>query len=276
MKEKSIIHIGVKAAYFDSGRSEGNSLPIVFIHGFPMDHSAWNEFTTVFTAKHRVILPDNAGFGKSELPGTDLTMDYYADTIKAILDNEDISECLMIGHSMGGYIALNFAQRYPDYLKGLGLFSSTAYADDDAKKQNRIEVAENARKADGASFVNGMLHKLFGEKYVAGHENEIAEMKKYFGSAATSEGIAQASLAMGKRADTSDVLKNLKVPVLFIIGKDDKVIPSEKVLPLTHLPSSSVIGTIDAGHMGMIEDNREAGKKIIEWIELCDTQKSTR
>jgi pimeloyl-ACP methyl ester carboxylesterase len=68
-------------------------------------------------------------------------MEYYADCIKAILDNEKITSCLMIGHSMGGYMVLNFAQRFPNYLKGFGLFCSTSYADDDAKKQNRIEVA---------------------------------------------------------------------------------------------------------------------------------------
>lgn len=265
MKEKSISHKGTTIGYFE----EGSGSPLVFVHGFPMDHSAWDEFVEPFTEKYRVILPDNAGFGKSSLPNHDVTMDYYADCLKAILDEEKITECLMVGHSMGGYMVLNFARRFPNYLKGFGLFSSTSYADDDAKKQNRIEVAENARKSDGASFVNGMLHKLFGEKYASAHEKEIGEMKKYFGSVATAEGIAQASLAMGKREDTTEVLKNAKVPVLFIIGKDDKVVTPEKTLPLTHLPERSVIVMLEGvGHMGMIEDAEGSRKGIYELIDV--------
>jgi pimeloyl-ACP methyl ester carboxylesterase len=271
--DRSINREGVPLYY----SVEGNGFPLIFVHGFPMDHSAWDEFVQPFTGKYRVILPDNAGFGKSGLPKKDLAMDYYADGFKAILDEEKITECLMIGHSMGGYMVLNFAQRFPDYLKGFGLFSSTSYADDEAKKQNRIETAENARKGDGITFVNGMLHKLFGEKYASAHEKEIAEMKARFGAAATAEGIAQASLAMGKREDTTEVLKNAKVPVLFIIGKDDKVVPPEKTLPLTHLPERSVTGLLEAvGHMGMIEAKDESQAQISKWLELCDSQKSTR
>ncbi|MCY7411326.1 MAG: alpha/beta hydrolase [Chitinophagales bacterium] len=265
MKEKSITHNGTSIGYFE----EGAGTPIIFIHGFPMDHAAWNEFAKPFTEKYKVILPDNPGFGKSSLPNEELTMDYYADCIKAILEEEKISSCLMIGHSMGGYMVLNFAGRFPNYLKGFGLFSSTAYADDDAKKLNRIEVAGNARKVSGAEFVGGMLHKLFAEQYVTAHENEIAELKKYFGAVASSEGIAQASLAMGTRADTEEVLKNAKVPVLFIIGKDDKVVPPEKTLPLTHLPAQSLIEINDAGHMGMMEATDSARDSITKWIHLC-------
>lgn len=251
--------------------SEGNGFPMVFVHGFPMDHTAWDDFVKPLAEKYRVILPDNAGFGKSSLPPEDLTMDYYADCIKAILDEEKARECLMIGHSMGGYIVLNFAKRFPASLKGFGLLNSTAYADDDAKKQNRIEVAATARKGDAVSFVNAMLHKLFGEKYSSSHEQDIVSMKNHFGSAATTEGIAQASLAMGKREDTSSVLINTKVPVLFIIGKEDKVIPPEKILPLTHLPERSVIGMPEeAGHMVMIEASEESKRLTFEWIEICD------
>ncbi|MEO5673077.1 MAG: alpha/beta hydrolase [Chitinophagales bacterium] len=249
---------------------EGAGFPIVFVHGFPMDHTAWDDFVKPLAEKYRVILADNAGFGKSSLPEQDLSMDYYSDGLKAILDEEKITSCVMLGHSMGGYIVLNFAQRFPGYLKGYGLLHSTSYADDEAKKKNRIEVAEAARKSDGASFVSGMLHKLFGEQYSSFHEKEIAAMKVRFGTAATAEGIAQASLAMGKRQDTTGVLNDAKVPVLFIIGKDDKVIPPEKTLPLTHLPECSVIGILNGtGHMGMIESPDESRKKIIEWMELC-------
>ena len=265
MKEKLINYKGATIGYFE----EGNGFPLVFVHGFPMDHDAWKDFIKPFTKDYRVILPDNAGFGKSSLPKEDLNMDFYADAIKAMLDAENISSCLMIGHSMGGYMVLNFAKRYPDCLKGIGLFSSTAYADDDAKKQNRIDVANNARKVSGSQFVNDMLHKLFGERYAASHSNDIAEYKKYFGEMATSEGIAQASLSMGKREDTTEVLKNAKVPVLFIIGEDDKVVPPEKTFPLTHLPERSVIVSLEgAGHMGMIESTEKSQQEVLKWIEL--------
>jgi pimeloyl-ACP methyl ester carboxylesterase len=271
MKEKSIWFKGTSIGYF----MEGTGLPLLFIHGFPMDHTAWmHGFTDAFSGSHRVILPDNAGFGKSGLPQQEMTMEDYADSIKAILDEEKITSCMMVGHSMGGYIALNFAQRFPSYLQGLGLFSSTAYADDEAKKQNRIEVAGKARKTTAADFVEGMLHNLFSEKYAAAHEHQIKYLKKYFGSVTTPEAIAQASLAMGKRTDTSDVLKNAKFPVLFIIGKHDKAVPPEKILPLTHLADQSVIQMIDAGHMGMMEEPEKSQQVIREWIDLSSLTKT--
>jgi pimeloyl-ACP methyl ester carboxylesterase len=127
-----------------------------------------------------------------------------------------------------------------------------------------------------AEFVTGMLHKLFGEQYAASHESDISELKKYFGSVAIPEGIAQASLAMGKRADTSDVLKNAKVPVLFIIGKDDKVVPPEKTLPLTSLTKQPVVATLEGtGHMGMIEAMQESQSRVQEWVDVCNVPKSS-
>jgi len=250
--------------------TEGNGMPLVFIHGFPMDHSAWNEFVQPFTKNFKVILPDNPGFGKSSLMNEEMSMRLYADCIKDILDAEKISSSIMIGHSMGGYMVLNFASRFPEYLKGFGLFHSTTYADDDAKKQNRKEVADNARKMDANAFVSGMLHKLFSEQYASAHEEQIANLKNVFGSSATPEGIAQASLAMGTREDTTELLKNTKVPVLFIIGKEDKVVPPEKTLPLTHLPEKSVVCILEnAAHMGMFEVTDQARKAVNDLIELC-------
>ncbi|HUM46398.1 MAG TPA: alpha/beta hydrolase [Chitinophagales bacterium] len=285
MTSTSLTYQDTNLAYYTSG--EG--FPLVFIHGFCEDHSIWmqgkgNDFLKPFIENYRVILPDIPGFGKSLLRkngsddnsttqprdvmhGISTTMDYYTDCIKAILDAEKIAKCVMIGHSMGGYITMNFASRFPDHLKGFGLFHSTAYADDDAKKADREKAAAFVRKNGSAPFVNELYSKLFGSAYKDAHAEEIAAIKKYASGTSSVEGIAQASLAMRDRKDTTEILKQSTVPVLFIIGKEDKAISPEKTLQLTHLPERSVICVLEkAGHMGMIEEADQCRKAIEELL----------
>ncbi|MEO6169088.1 MAG: alpha/beta hydrolase [Chitinophagales bacterium] len=259
--------------------ASGNGLALVFIHGFCEDHLIWMQpsgeqnFVKSFTENYRVILPDIPGFGKSLLGGDvsdgNGAMDYYASCIKAILDAEKINSCLIIGHSMGGYITMNFASRFPAYLKGFALFHSTAYADDDAKKADREKAAAFVRKNGSAPFVNELYSKLFGAAYTVTHAEEIAAIKKHAATTSSVEGVAQASLAMRDRKDTTEILKQSTVPVLFIIGKEDKAISPEKTLQLTHLPERSVIRVLEnAGHMGMMEEPDQCRKAIDEWLRI--------
>src|SRR4030095_7087317 len=118
MIEKQIEVNGAEINY----ASEGNGFPLLFIHGFCEDQTAWSGFIEPFINTCRVILPDLPGFGESSLPAENTSITFYADCIKAILDEEKISECVMVGHSLGGYITLNFAARFPGPLKAFGLF----------------------------------------------------------------------------------------------------------------------------------------------------------
>lgn len=276
-----------KLSYYTTGKG----LPLLLLHGFCADHTVWmqepngHDFMKPFTENYRLIMPDIPGFGtsilsdsmknkhESSLPNGAshdvASMDYYADCIKAILDAENISSCAMIGHSMGGYILMNFASRFPGYLKGLGLFHSTAYDDDIEKKAGRTKTALFVQQHGAAPFVKELYGNLFGEGYRTTHQHDIETIIAEATAASTTEGIVNACFAMRDRINTSAVLKQLEVPVLFIIGKEDKAIAAEKTLQLTSLPERSVICLLEkTGHMGMFEAPQECRAAIMEWLSV--------
>jgi pimeloyl-ACP methyl ester carboxylesterase len=247
----------------------GNGPAIVFLHGFCEDHTVWNDFVEPFSSAYKIIAPDFPGFGTS--PVVDgLSMAVMADLVKSILDSEGIHDCIMVGHSMGGYVALNFAGRFSSMLNGLVLFHSTAYEDDDQKKQDRQRVADLVLKNDYKKFINDLYGNLFSESFKEKNKEAFKQWKNYAADHCSAESIAAASLAMGDRANTVDVLKNFDHPVLFILGRKDKTIILEKTLPLTHLPKKSAIQILeDAAHMGMIEQPAPAQQALREFLDLC-------
>ena len=115
----------------------GQGNPLVLIHGFPNDSSAWDSIVPELARHYQVILPDLPGAGKSPIPDTELTMEYMAASIKEVLDKENISKAVLAGHSMGGYTAMQFAASYPEMIRGISLVHSLASADTEEKKENR-------------------------------------------------------------------------------------------------------------------------------------------
>lgn len=131
---------------------------------------------------------------------------------------------------------MNFASRFPGYLKGLGLFHSTAY-DDDIEKSRPYKNCPFVQQHGAAPFVKELYGNLFGEGYRTTHQHDIETIIADATATSTTEGIVNACFAMRDRINTSAVLKQLEVPVLFIIGKEDKAIAAEKTLQLTSLPN---------------------------------------
>lgn len=264
----SSVTISVNEASFQYHKT-GNGFPLVFIHGFCEDHTIWQPFVLPFAEKYTLLLPDLPGFGQSSLPNRPCSIDYYADCIKAMLDAEHITSCALIGHSMGGYIALNFAKRYSRYLAAFGLFHSTAAADDASKKMDRQRVADFVRTHGAAPFVNQLYQNLFAEKFKAENQQSFNALKKHASETSTVEGVAQASLAMRDRPDTIAVLEETTVPVLFIIGSEDKAVSPQIALQQSHLPERSVISlAAQTGHMGMFEAPEKCSAAILEWLLL--------
>ena len=149
-------------------RAEGNGKPVMLIHGFAEDHNIWNHQLKKLKENFFVIVPDIPGSGSSELLDGEIFIEDYADAIKAIVDaelaNKTPNQFTLIGHSMGGYITLAFAQKYPELLNAIGLFHSTAYADDDAKKEIRKKGIEFIKNNGVELFLKNTTANLFSEK----------------------------------------------------------------------------------------------------------------
>ncbi len=228
---------------------------IVFIHGFGEDSTIWDNIIPSFKDKYRLIIPDLPGIGTNATLSTDgITMESAADFIKSILDRENVDQCIMIGHSMGGYITLAFAEKYPQLLKKFGLFHSTAYADSDEKKEARKKNIAFINKNGTAKFVETSVPKLFSEHTAENQPHLIQELINR-NIHLPANALANYTRAMMDRPDRIHILSSFKAPILFIIGEHDTAIPLEQSLKQCRIPEFSYIYiATHSGHLGMLEE----------------------
>lgn len=262
--KQTITYQKAKIHYTDYG--EGNC--IVFLHGFLESLEMWEEFSEELKKDFRVICIDLPGFGESGMIAEIHSMDLFADSVKTVLDNLRISECVMIGHSMGGYISLTFAEKYPEMLKGLGIFHSHAAEDDAEGKKNR-DRAIAVIQQNHVGFIMEFIPDLFAPENVKKFSNEIMILKQR-AERITKEAIIAAMAGMRDRESKLDVLKNVEIPILFIAGKQDTRIPLEKLMEQAKLPKHSevlVLGNI--AHMGFLEAKDKCLNKIKYFASNC-------
>lgn len=240
----------------------GAGNPVVLLHGFGEDSSVWRFQVEYLKDRYRIILPD--------LPqkddGTNWSLPGFAEQIREILDREQISRCTLIGHSMGGYITLAFADKYPDRLKGFGLVHSSAYADSDEKISTRRKGIEFIKKNGASPFLETMIPNLFSPRSRETQPqlvNDSLAVKDNFAGPA----LVKYYEAMIERPDRTEVLKSAVVPVLFIAGKYDTAVPVEDSLKQCHLPGNAYIHVLrNSGHMGMLEEREQANLALDKFL----------
>jgi pimeloyl-ACP methyl ester carboxylesterase len=233
-------------------RDTGNGFPVMLVHGFPIDGSLWRYQAEKLASYFRLLIPDLPGSGQSPLTGS-LRIEDMAEFLQAILEQEDIEQCILIGHSMGGYAALAYAEKYPEKLKGLGLIHSTAFADTEEKKQGRLRSVDLMQHYGAGVFLRQMMPGLFAEKFRKNNREELLELIKSKENASV-EALTIYYRAMMERPDRTEVLKQTRAPVLFVIGKEDTAASAKDVLQQVSLPAVSEVHLFEnVAHMGMLE-----------------------
>ena len=229
-----------------------SAIPIILIHGFLEELSIWDNLYKKLSTTNKVIAVDLPGFGKSESISEVHSMSLMAVVVEKILNKEAVSECIMIGHSMGGYVCLAFADLFPKKIKGIVLFHSHAAADDNMAKHNRDRTIEIINK-NHSKFISAFIPTLFAEENIYKYSVEIKHLTE--ASLQTDDkGIIAALMGMRDRKDYLEFIKEIDIPVLFIIGKQDSKIPLEKINLQITLPKISEAIILDnVGHMGFIE-----------------------
>jgi pimeloyl-ACP methyl ester carboxylesterase len=246
--EHYINYCGANIRYKVSGK--GNTT--VLLHGFTESLAIWENFSEVLSLENKIICIDLPGHGKSGCIGKVHSMEAMASCVKAVLDTEKVKECIMIGHSMGGYVALAFAELFPKMIRGLGLFHSSALPDTPEGKLNRTRSIE-VIKANHGEFISSFIPDLFAPENRTSLEKEIAILVEC-ARKMTKESIIACQSGMMERSDKRHILEQLPVPFLFIAGKKDTRVPYAKVLEQMALPNDSVallLGNI--AHMGYLE-----------------------
>jgi len=260
--EKTIQFQGADIHYKIKGK--GNA--VILLHGFGEDSTIWNSLEKYLEEKYLLIIPDIPGSGKSEIISrANVCMNDYADCIKSIIDAEQQTSVVMIGHSMGGYITLAFAEKYPGYLKSIGLFHSSAYSDDKEKIETRKKGIDFIRENGSFSFLKTSIPALFKEPE---KNREYIEVLLKKGKGFSNEALIQYYEAMIARPDRSLIFTQLNLPYLFIMGEHDKAVPFKQSLKQSQLPEHSYVYILrNSAHMGMLEEMNKSNKIIADFLK---------
>lgn len=246
----------------------GQGAPVLLIHGFPENSTVWEHQQKKLQAQYTVITPDLPGSGNSPLTYP-LSIESMADFVQAILLAEGIDKAVIAGHSMGGYIALAVAEKYPDLVQGLGLIHSTAAADTEEKKEARRKSIKLMEQYGAEAFIRQAVPGMFSGA-TKNRQPALVDALIEMGMQCKVEALIAYYEAMIKRPERKAVLQKIAAPVLFMIGKDDTAVPMESVLPQVTLPARSSLHIFEnTGHMGMWEVADKCSLVLQQFAEFC-------
>lgn len=236
--------------------TRGQGTPLMLVHGFPLNHTIWNETAALLEDAAQLILPDLPGHGQSPVVEP-VSMDSMADGLAAILDALAIEKVVLAGQSMGGYVCLAFARRHPQRLAGLGLVCTQAAADSPEKRLARLAQAEQ-------TLAEGNLRVAESMSTVLTNRPEMAADLRRLMSTTPAAGMAAAMRAMAERAEMSVFLPQISVPALVIAGLADAIIPVERAREMAaSLPDARLVELAGVGHSPMMEAPQATAEALL-------------
>lgn len=238
-------------------------VPLVLLHGFPVDHRMWDDVVDLLPGDRTVLAPDLPGLGASP-SGEDVadalglpaapSIDTVADAVAATLRAAGVDRAVVAGLSMGGYVAMALVERYPDLVAGLGLLDTKSTADDDVARANRLRIADAVLAEDAVDAVLGMRRTLLGETSRVLRPDLVERLEVWIRSQGP-VGVAWSQRAMAARPDRTDVLGGFGGPALVLVGAEDEVTPLAAALHLeSALRTAALVVVPRSGHMSSIEN----------------------
>ena len=250
-------------------RKTGAGNPTLLIHGFGEDGNVFNKSLHYLSSPGTLLIPDLPGAGLSDSwPTESPSLLDFALAMNAILEKEGIEKCSVMGHSMGGYIALAFAEQFPEKIVALGLLHSTAYADSTERIQKRKQAIDFIEREGAAAFLRislpGLFAPAFREQGKAEIESLLTSMKQV-----SPKTLIQYYRAMMKRPDSSKLLASAPYPVMFIIGQEDEIVPPANTLQLANITANAYIHVLNnVGHMSMLEAPESFANLLLYFMQL--------
>jgi pimeloyl-ACP methyl ester carboxylesterase len=238
-------------------------MTVILLHGFGETPNIWDDLIPRLPSKFEYIKLDYSRISFCQ------TIEQYAQWVHSEIEQRSITRFVLVGHSMGGYISLAYAEKYPDYLAGLGLFHSTAYDDTEEKKQSRDKTAAFIEKRGVPVFMDGFLPNMYNEDFKRKNKvyirQQLEDNKKI-----PADALIQASLAMKVRPDRRKVLEKMDVPVLFIAGKKDIFIPyADSLAQLSLIQKPYGLFMDHVAHAGMREAPLSCSGITTDFLEAC-------
>ncbi|WP_158962126.1 alpha/beta fold hydrolase [Myroides fluvii] len=261
MISKSLLYKNIQINYYDSGK--GNTL--IFLHGFLENGKMWKYYMDHFATKYRVISMDLLGHGGTGCLGYIHSMEDMADAVHAVISHLKLKRVTLIGHSMGGYVSLAFAELYPDHVKRIILINSTARADSPERVQNRDRAIDLIKK-NAPMFITMAINNLFADHIRPQYEQEINHTREEALKTAT-QGVIAALEGMKTRIDREVLLHFAPYSIAFILGKSDPVMPYQDTIDQTLGTKAEVI-TLEGGHMLHIEQKEALKQHLSELVKI--------
>lgn len=251
----------------------GEGPAIVFVHGFPLDHSMWQAQIDEFSSSHRVITPDLRGFGQSGIATGTVTMQQFADDVAALLDVMHVDQPVTFcGLSMGGYIGWQFFKRHRSKLARLIQCDTRAIADTPEGRKQRLKAADTTLEKGAGSLVETMLARLFAEEllfseHAQNHQPDIVRATREVMLTTNPQSIAAAQRGMAERPDVTEMLGQIDVPTLILCGEHDAISPAEEMRGISAaIPGAQYVEIAGAGHMSPLEKPAEVNSAIQQFL----------
>ncbi len=246
-------------------RSFGSGIPVVLIHGFCEDSTMWDDVIKQGHDGLRIILVDMPGFGKTPISKA-ISIEEIAEAVHALVISLGIKKYFLFGHSMGGYVGLSILKKHEGNLLGFGLIHSHPFADSEDQVSNRNKAIDFINKFGASLYIKQIIPSLFPKSFVTSNrfllERLVFNANKY-----PALGITNALSAMRDRKDHSDILKNMSIPFLSIIGENDHLIPTERFLKQASMAKVTKLEFLTKiGHMGPFENPKLINRAIQNFV----------
>lgn len=249
---------------FFEGKSSNKT--IVFIHGFPYDHTMWNAQIEVLREKYFCVSYDIRGLGESPAGDGQFTMESFVDDLEIILNELKLIKPIICGLSMGGYITLRALERMQDRFSAAILCDTRSEADNNEGKLKRAAAIKRINTEGLAPFSKDFITNCFADSF---RQNRSEELNKIIEKSSTfnSVGVKGCLLAMLSRTDTTQFLTQIKIPTLLICGENDTLTPPSVMKEMFHkIPTSEFAEIKNSGHMTPIENPDEVNKALLNFL----------
>lgn len=255
----------ISISYTDAGPAEAPA--IIFIHGFPLNKSMWDKQLDALKDQYRVIAFDVRGHGNSDSGSEHFSIDIFVSDLIGFMDNLAIKKAILCGLSMGGYIAINAAEKHPDLFDALILSDTSCTADTTEAKHRRIMAIEDIKLNGIQNFADESLKNLFAPESFISKSQEISAVRDMIVNTSC-QSIYNAMHALAMRRETCSRLHEIKIPVLILVGIDDKITPLSSAKTLNENIADSKLNIIEnAGHLSNLENPYEFNYLIKKFID---------
>jgi pimeloyl-ACP methyl ester carboxylesterase len=254
-------------------KESGSGFPLILVHGFCETNYIWERFRETLSDEFHVICPDLPGFGQSLLSDIPFQLVDIADQLNEWLLSSGIRRCVVIGHSLGGYITLELVGKHRNLIAGFGLFNSSAFADPQEKKENRNKLIRFIKKEGVRPFITTFVPSLFYPPTAQNFEKEIDYIKK-LGNTTSAETVMAYAEAMRDRKDNLDMLKQNSGMALLISGAEDQNVPVQAAREMAKLLKTENAHILPkTAHMSMFEKEAETIDIIRKFVRKMQVRK---